>query len=169
MKILDTFAIIICIIALFLYFNKNNSAQTNTISFDQVVKECQRAIDSKECSILSIKDQIKQASTSYATQNAIWDTNDELFDALTGNKLLLNTHNLNNYQKNVWYSYINEKTRIIDFEKNKIIKQDVISYGIIILLILITLIISIPIINLIWRFILNRISDISDAAKGKKF
>ena len=171
MKDIQSIVISICIAMLAVYFFFQNSNQNKSIDnlYQKSLSQCQYAIGTQDCSLETIKVIIAKNSDVNLSQRTIWNTDDELIDLSTGFKLILNLNNLNSYQKVVWESYLIQKASSSKNVENELLYKDLTSYGLIFLISLFALFISFFVIKFLWKFILNRISEVSDATKGKKF
>jgi hypothetical protein len=171
MKDIQSIVISICIAMLAVYFFFQNSNQNKSIDnlYQKSLNQCQYAIGIQDCSLETIKVIIANKSDVNSSQRIIWNTDDELIDLSTGFKLVLDLNNLNSYQKVVWESYLIQKAYSSKNDQNKFPYKDLSNYGLIFLISLFALFILFFVIKFLWKFILNRISEVSDATKGKKF
>jgi hypothetical protein len=152
------------------FYNKTNSVKQLDLS--SAISQCSRSWGATQCSIDSIQRIIVDASISqYANKNStyiIWTADNKLVDmyATNFNEVPLNLSKLNNHQIIIWNSYLEDSKK--KQGKSSMTDNNAMGIGILIIIFIGVLWIIFAVIPFIWRFFLNRVSEVSKAVKGER-
>jgi hypothetical protein len=152
------------------FYNKTNSVKQLDLS--SAISQCSRIWDATQCSIESIQRIIKDSSISqHANKNSnyiVWSADNKLVDmyATNFNEITLNLSKLTNHQIVVWNSYLEDGKRK---QGNSFMNDNsAMGIGVLIILFIGAILFIFAIVPFIWRFFLNRVSEVSKAVKGER-
>jgi hypothetical protein len=146
------------------YYSKTGSVKP--VALNVAISQCIQTLDANKCNIDEIKNKIKESSAIAISKPALWSVNNELIDMSNGNAIALNTAGLGYHQLVVWNSYLNDgKRKQGNYFMNE---NSAMGIGILIVLFIGGLLVIFAIIPFIWKFFLNRVSEVSKAVKGEK-
>lgn len=146
------------------YYSK--TGRVKPVELNVAISQCIQTLDASKCNIDEIKNKIKESSATAIRKPALWSVNNELIDMSNGNSIALNTAELGYHQLVVWNSYLNDGKR----KKGTYFMNDNSATGIGVLIVLFIggLWVIFTLIPFIWKFFLNRVSEVSKAVKGEK-
>jgi len=146
------------------YYNKVGSVKP--VALNVAISQCIQTMEANKCNIDEIKNDIKKSSTTIISKPAIWSVNNELIDMSNGNAITLNLSKLTSHQIVVWNSYLEDSKRK---QGNSFMNDNgAMGIGILIILFFGVLWIIFAVIPFIWKFFLNRVSEVSKAVKGER-
>jgi uncharacterized membrane protein YdbT with pleckstrin-like domain len=146
------------------FYNKTNSVKKLDLS--SAISQCTRNLDEYQCSVNRIMEIIKVQSIRNLNKPVIWNVQNNLVDMSSGQIVALNISELNPYQLVVWNSYLADSKR--KQEKNFMNEENIFGIGVFIVILLAVLWVMISVVPFIWRFFLNRVSEVSKAVKGER-
>jgi hypothetical protein len=135
-----------------------------TISIASAV-QCERELSKNECSIEKIRAVLKSKS-ALSSEVTYWNSNGQIVKFINGEVENPKLDVLNPYQLNVWYEHLINNKSESEFKKMNL--SDVFLAIPIILFVLVIgflLFFGVP---FLWKFLLNRITEVSKAVKGQK-
>ena len=145
----------------FFYNNLENQAQVN---YSNALNNCNKNLGIEKCDVELIRNIIGKNSNILG-ERIIWTSTNELISLESFKTINLSFNNLDNKQLELWNSYLIKNKQEIDNSFSEKRKMDIVA----ILTVILLMVIFLFLLPKLWRFILNRISDVSDATKGKKF
>lgn len=157
-----------------LYFAVTQNKSEISIAEAELAKQINNCIASTvvkdECEIEKIN-QIVLQKTKENKNQVIQLEDGNIYEIATNTNLVANTNGLKINQVAVWNAW--KKTReiqaqAIDKSKNQKASNDY-SYIMIGIIVIALIAISLFLIPMLWRFLLNRIAEVSSAVKGNKF
>jgi hypothetical protein len=146
------------------FYNKTNSVKKLDLS--SAISQCTRNLDEYQCSVNRIMEIIKVQSIRNLNKPVIWNVQNSLVDMSSGQIVALHISELNPYQLVVWNSYLADSKR--KQEKNFMSEENIFGIGVFIVILLAVLWVAVSVIPFIWRFFLNRVSEVSKAVKGER-
>lgn len=146
------------------FYNKTNSVKQLNLS--SAISQCTSNLDEYQCSVNKIMEIIKVQSIRSLNKPVIWNVQNSLVDMSSGQIVALNISELNPYQLVVWNSYLADSKR--KQEKNFMSEENIFGIGVFIVILLVVLWVVVSVIPFIWRFFLNRVSEVSKAVKGER-
>jgi cytoskeletal protein RodZ len=157
------------------YFGLNFYNKTNTVKqldLSSAISQCSKNLSATQCSIDSIQRIIADTSISQNTNKnqsyIVWTADNKLVDlsSLQQGDIMLNLSKLTNHQIVVWNSHLEDSKR----KQGGSFMNDnsAMGIGVLIILFIGVLWIIFAVIPFIWRFFLNRVSEVSKAVKGEK-
>lgn len=146
------------------FYNKTNSVKKLDLSF--AISQCIKNLDEYQCSVNRVMEIIKVQSTRNLNKLVIWNVQNSLVDMSSGQIVATNISELNPYQLVVWNSHLEDSKR----KQGKSFMNDsgATGIGVIIILIIGAFFVIFIIVPFIWRFFLNRVSEVSKAVKGER-
>jgi len=146
------------------YYSK--TASVKPVALNIAISKCMQALDANKCNIDEIKNNIKERSATTINKPALWSVNNELIEMSNGNAIALNTAGLDYHQLVVWNSYLYDGKR----KQGNYFMNDnsAMGIGILIVLFIGVLWIIFALIPFLWKFFLNRVTEVSKAVKGEK-
>lgn len=166
--ILGLFILVLAYFALNFFNSKSSMKQ---LDLNAATIQCSRNLDVNQCSIDKIQSIIKASTNSPFSKKdhslIVWTADNKLVDLYgLSNEIILNTSELSYHQKLVWNSYL------IDSKKKQgntlMNDNNVVGFVLIIIYVLAALWVVFAVVPFIWKFFLNRIAEVSKAAKGEK-
>ena len=152
------------------FFGKIRSEEQ--LDLNSAISQCSKNLDVNQCSIDKIQSIIKASTNSPFSKkdhsHIIWTADNKLVDlyGTFSNEIILNTSELSYHQKLVWNSYL------IDSKKKQgntfMNENNIVGFVVIIIYVLAALWIVFAVVPFIWKFFLNRVAEVSKAAKGEK-
>jgi hypothetical protein len=140
-----------------------------TMSLKKSIEQCQKAIATNECTVENIQNFLKEKSTNLTnSRTSIWSVNNELIDISSGSKLTLSTSLLHPVQLQVWESFLNDVTVNSKQKVEKMSDNNIVGVVIFIALFAIVIWLIFTLLPIFWKFFLNRVAEVSKAAKGEK-
>ena len=167
--ILGLFILVLAYFALNFF---NNTSSIKQLDLNAATIQCSKNLDVNQCSIDKIQSIIKASTNSPFSKkdhsHIIWTADNKLVDlyGTFSNEIILNTSELSYHQKLVWNSYL------IDSKKKQgntfMNENNIVGFVVIIIYVLAALWIVFAVVPFIWKFFLNRVAEVSKAAKGEK-
>ncbi len=168
----------LCVVLLLFYMydkghigSKNQSSVevNKTMPISQAIQQCQKTLAPSDCTVEKIQNFIKEKSTNSSnSRTSIWTANNELIDISTGSKIILSTSLLHPTQRQVWESFLNDANNTSNSKAEKMSDNNILGIVFFILLFAIGVWLIFTLLPLIWKFFLNRVAEVSKAAKGEK-
>ena len=175
---MQNFLTAICVVLLFFgmydsgYIGSKSQSTVvvnKTIPISQAIQQCQKTIAANECTVENIQNIIKEKSTnSTNNRTSIWTANNELIDISSGSKIVLSTALLHPTQRQVWESFLNDANINSNAKVEKMSDNSILGIVILIFMFAIVVWLIFTLLPMIWKFFLNRVAEVSKAAKGEK-
>lgn len=152
------------------FYNKTNSVKQLDLS--SAISQCSRIWDATQCSVDNIQRIIADSSipqnVNKNSNYIVWTADNKLVDifATNSNEITLVLSKLNNHQIVVWNSHLEDSKQ----KQGKYFMNDngAMGIGVLIILFIGAILVIFAVIPFIWRFFLNRVSEVSKAVKGER-
>ena len=136
------------------------------MDLSSAISQCSRNLDDHQCSVNRVMEIIKIQSTRNLNKPILWNVQNNLVDMSTGQFIAINVSEINPYQLVVWNSYLVESKK--KQEGNLMSDEKIFGIVIFIVTLLAGLWLVVKVIPIMWRFFLNRVSEVSKAVKGER-